>query len=142
MDNRMDRQTCAGTCTLWKNPDGRALAVLTITNLKATKPDSGWLPQIIYVDADGSVFSCPLFVFEREFSPTQETISIQIGEVEGCPTPQSAWLHHSGKTYTVMAVANVDPDKSSDVPLVVYSDASGVTWSRPMAEWHSSFTAS
>lgn len=55
------------------------------------------------------------------------------------PAIGSAWQHRSGRTYTVLHIANV-PD-NRDYPLtIVYRDTDGNVWARWADDWHRTMT--
>lgn len=54
--------------------------------------------------------------------------------------PGTAWLHHTGRKYTVILIANGSSERDKFPPTVVYEGPNGKTWSRPVSDWHRSFT--
>jgi len=55
--------------------------------------------------------------------------------------PGSVWRHRNGEAYTVRILTNEDSRNPEYVPTVVYEGVrNGKYWSRPLADWHRSFT--
>lgn len=50
------------------------------------------------------------------------------------------WRHHNGNEYTVKYITNLAVQRAGHPPDVVYEGANGNVWSRPLADWHRSFT--
>jgi len=56
-------------------------------------------------------------------------------------TISSVWQHRNGEAYTVRLLTNTASANPAYVPTVVYEGArNGKFWSRPLADWHRSFT--
>lgn len=53
------------------------------------------------------------------------------------PLRGSSWRHHSGETYVVLMMTNVEPGRQEDFPTtVVYQNLrSGKRYSRPLRDW-------
>lgn len=58
-----------------------------------------------------------------------------------CSAPYigSQWSHRNGINYEVVAIAN-DPPTSAHPLSVIYRGANGKWWTRPLRDWHRSFT--
>lgn len=56
------------------------------------------------------------------------------------PAIGSQWLHTNGSTYTVLLHTNVDSLRDDYVPTVVYSNALGVIYAKPLETWYRSRT--
>lgn len=55
--------------------------------------------------------------------------------------PGTVFRHHSGRVYTLIAVANVESTDQEKFPLTaVYQGSNGKTWSRPMKDFVKKFT--
>lgn len=55
--------------------------------------------------------------------------------------PGSVWRHYNGEAYTVRILTNLDSEQSNYEPTVVYEGVrNGKFWSRPLMDWHRSFT--
>ena len=51
------------------------------------------------------------------------------------------WHHHSGRNYRVLFLANTTHPSEKFPPTVVYENVANETiWSRPLFDWHRSFT--
>ncbi len=56
------------------------------------------------------------------------------------------WQHHSGRIYTIKALANLGPMLRGEVqdpkfpPMVVYEDEKGDLWSRRLGDWREKFS--
>lgn len=60
-------------------------------------------------------------------------MSLPITEIPAtAPKPLTTWKHYKGGIYTVTAVGQ---HTSNGVLLVVYLDAVGRTWCRPLNQW-------
>ena len=62
-----------------------------------------------------------------------------IKEVVKIPTIKSKWKHYNGIEYKVIAIANGENTKKYPIT-VVYKGTNGKVWSRPLIDWHRSFT--
>lgn len=57
------------------------------------------------------------------------------------PDQISLWRHKNGNTYTVICLTNLESDDFKRYPpSVVYQGTNYLMWSRPLADWHRSFT--
>jgi len=57
------------------------------------------------------------------------------------PTVGSLWRHSNGQTYQVFRIANIGSTRPEYPATVVYVNTAHDTWwSRPVSEWHRSFT--
>jgi hypothetical protein len=53
----------------------------------------------------------------------------------------STWLHHSGRIYEVIFIANIRSSNLINYPLtIVYKDENEAVWTRPAVDWYKSFT--
>jgi hypothetical protein len=50
------------------------------------------------------------------------------------------WQHKNGGVYTVLHVTNTAVVREGHTPDVVYQGRNGNVWSRPLSDWHRSFT--
>lgn len=56
-------------------------------------------------------------------------------------TPLSRWKHSNGSTYAVILITNDHSENQDRYPTtVVYRDYNGITWSKPLSDWHRSMT--
>lgn len=56
-------------------------------------------------------------------------------------TPGSVWQHHSGRFYTVIALANDGPEpRERYYPTVVYMGPNGKWWAGLASDWHRRMT--
>ena len=56
------------------------------------------------------------------------------------PEPEQTWRHSNGAIYTVLFVTNTAVVREGHPPDVVYQSENGNLWSRPLSDWHRSFT--
>ena len=57
------------------------------------------------------------------------------------PVSGQLWRHHSGRVYRVECVTNTAHLNEKFPPTVVYVNVrNGTEWSRPLSDWHRSFT--
>lgn len=55
-------------------------------------------------------------------------------------TQGSHWLHYSGRTYTIILLANLESTNPRYPVTVVYQGENGNIWSRPASDWNRSMT--
>lgn len=59
----------------------------------------------------------------------------------GKPELNTFWQHTNGAVYEVISYTNTKSTDFARYPLtIVYKDTNGNVWSRPLADWHRSFT--
>ena len=57
------------------------------------------------------------------------------------PKVNELWKHHSGRTYRVLFMTNTAHPSEKFPTAVVYENTDvGTLWSRPLSDWHRSFT--
>lgn len=72
---------------------------------------------------------------------SDETQTAITGPKEGDPISGQLWRHHSGRVYRVERVTNTAHLSEKFPPMVVYVNVyNGTEWSRPLSDWHRSFT--
>lgn len=72
---------------------------------------------------------------------SDETQTAITGPKEGDPISGQLWRHHSGRVYRVERVTNTAHISEKFPPMVVYVNVyNGTEWSRPLSDWHRSFT--
>jgi hypothetical protein len=54
--------------------------------------------------------------------------------------PNTYWLHKNGNLYSVLMITNQDSTREEYPVTVVYIGLNGKVWSRPLSDWHRSFT--
>jgi len=55
--------------------------------------------------------------------------------------PGQRWIHRNGQRYRVLLLTNQQSTQASYPVTVVYQNTSNLTtWSRPLSDWHRSFT--
>lgn len=52
------------------------------------------------------------------------------------PVIGETYTHHSGRIYTVLAVANLSSINNDYPPTVVYQDENGTTWTKTIQHFH------
>lgn len=57
------------------------------------------------------------------------------------PSIGSTWRHRNGALYVVRLFTNEFSERAEYPMTVVYEGAGGRMWSRPLSDWHRSFTA-
>jgi hypothetical protein len=64
-----------------------------------------------------------------------------MSDIKPYPNPGSVWLHHTGREYGVISMANTAAVDDPRFPaMVVYVDRDLNVWTRPVSEWHDKFT--
>ncbi|UVK46751.1 DUF1653 domain-containing protein [Mesorhizobium sp. AR07] len=64
-----------------------------------------------------------------------------IGDMRNDPQIGQSWQHHSGRMYQVILVTNTTHPSDKFPVTVVYQNMTNATvWSRPLSDWHRSFT--
>ena len=60
----------------------------------------------------------------------------------GKPQSHTTWQHTNGNIYEVIGYTNMHSTNLTKYPLtIVYKGENGNIWSRPLSDWHRSFTA-
>lgn len=57
------------------------------------------------------------------------------------PKQFSRWQHRNGNTYLVLVITNLLDTTDYPMTVVYQNDENGTMWSRPVRDWHRSFTA-
>ncbi|MEE8608958.1 MAG: hypothetical protein V3S55_15245 [Nitrospiraceae bacterium] len=58
------------------------------------------------------------------------------------PKAGQTWVHRNGIPYVVLFITNTEHETPSHPPDVIYVGMNGSWWSRPLSDWHRSFTIS
>lgn len=73
-----------------------------------------------------------------DFKPWNKRDTLIPPKVPGLGT---RWVHTNGNVYTVFLITNLKSDRPEKFPVtVVYEGQNGNVWSRPLSQWHRSFT--
>lgn len=85
----------------------------------------------------GEVFSTGKGILEQQVKVGQITEKDAQEPIE----KNSVWHHNNGNVYTVIEIANLDSKDLTKYPItVVYRGKNGKIWTRPLTDWHRSFT--
>lgn len=89
-----------------------------------------WFMQAIISDQEISRIDKELHLVEKNEEFQQESIE-----------KDSVWKHNNGNIYTVIEITNLDSKDLIKYPItVVYKGENGKIWTRPLTDWHRSFT--
>lgn len=81
-----------------------------------------------------------MFQLLREKITSDRAAANLAGPVEE-PAIGSVWMHRNGNLYRVLFLTNGSDRPATYPRTVVYEGENGARWSRPLADWHRSMTA-